>query len=194
MFRLTVKDESFAQAVYEAIEGLNVKAPKFYLRSPWGGPDTAVGYDVYCGDQEFCQWLECETLYKEIVPVAILEADRVIQLAFLAGVMDGDGYVCYGKPTKRTGPNGQWIVGLGACGGWVLQVRYVMQQLGVKVGKATLETKNRKSPLWRFTVNKESFVKAGLYFQNERKRQRLDDYVHKVLRSSETKREASLTG
>lgn len=193
-FRLTVKDESFAVAVYNVISVVGHKDPRLYVRSPWGGPNTPCGYDVYCGDQDLCCWLEEQTWYKQVVPASIVEADRIIQLAFLAGVMDGDGYICYGKPSTKAGPNGQWIVGLGACGAWVLQVRYLMQQLGVQCGEVRLESKGRRTPLWRFTVNKGSFVRAGLYFRNERKQQRLEDFVHKVIRSSETKREASCKG
>lgn len=192
-FRLEVRDESFANAVYDSLTAMNKNA-RLYERKVRNRGQATEGqptYDVYSGDQELCNWLENSTLRKQHVPTEIAEAPKALQLAFLAGVMDGDGFICWGKPTAKAGPHGQWTIGIGASGHWVSEVRYMMQGLGVKVGKMKLETKNRKTPLWRYTVNKPSFVSAGLYFQNQRKQERLQRYINTVYRSPETTREAS---
>jgi len=165
-FRLLVIDQDFAEHTRDAIEALGYKATVYSTsrrnRQMW---------DCYTGAQDLTYWLELTTAHKHHVPMMLHHAEDHIKLEFLTGVMDGDGYICKYKDKP------QYIMGLGATGAWMPQVRWMMKRVGVKVGKLSLEDKGRNIPLFRFTINKESAVRAGLLFSCERKRARLHAYI-----------------
>jgi len=171
MFTLEVIDKDFALKVLRCLDECGDKSGQFYERLH----DKKPYYKAYSGSQELCRWLQNKTNFKKEIPIELFDAPKEVQREFVSGMLDGDGYISQYK-------NG-WlgVMGFAVTDLWVYQFAEMLHKLGVQTSTPRMETKNRKKPLYRFRINKPTFIKAGLYFSVERKQRRLNQ-----IRSSET--------
>jgi len=206
-FTLEVIDEDFAQHVQEAINGVTRQAHKtIFVREALG----KFYYKAYTGNQELCHWLKETTLDKAIIPGSVYKAEAVLQRHFLAGLMDGDGWLCVGRKVawEPSGAMGlQFHLGFACTAPWICDVASMFRKLGVTVHGPRRQENGGIRPLYRLGFNKQSFLKAGMYFTIERKQKRLELYRRYtsarskeqrrkmtesyLSRTSETKREPS---
>jgi len=174
-FTLEVIDQEFALKVLKCIDMLGYRGGQFYTRNKGQPPNTKPCYKAYSSDQLMCSWLRKVTNEKKELPVELFDAPREVQREFISGAMDGDGYISQYK----NGTLG--VMGFAITDLWIFQFAELLRKLGVQTSTPSRETKNRKKPLYRFRINKPSFIKAGLYFSIERKQSRLNR-----IRTSET--------
>ncbi len=178
-FTLEVIDEDFADKVILCINNLTEQKGHKYIRNIGG----RVMYKAYCGDQQLCKWLLACTDSKTRLPLQIYDSSKDIQKEFIMGMMDGDGYISQYKQG--------WlgVMGFAVTDLWVFEFCTLLNRLGVQTSKPKPETKGRSKTLYRFRINKPSYIAAGLDFGISRKKARLDK-----LRSPETTRETPGTG
>lgn len=127
-------------------------------------------YKVVAHSTYLAGWLLTQTQGKHFLPEGWWNADRTVLRELIAGVMDGDGFICSSGPRE-------YQLQLAGKHGYVLDFLGLLEHLQIRYGKV----KKHESGLYRYTINKKSFVKAGCYFHCERKQKRLRDYTRDVL-------------
>lgn len=141
--------------------------------------DTQRQYCLNVGFALFGQFFKDQTGDKHHIPILIWNAPLNIKKYFIAGVMDGDGWI---SKTERKDYPGvfQYRVGIGGVReGWIWEFEKLLQQMGVKTLKPEICIKDRKIPFVRFSIQTESFVSCGLFFTINRKQNRLLSYIKK---------------
>ena len=167
IFSLTVRDKDFLEETANALERVFGKRPTAYQ-------DREVLWKLSFYEKSFVLYLWDITSHKQRIPESITESTIQVKLAFLAGFLDGDGFVSHNV-------KGQYQVGFVGTSDWVRDtLPGLLQSLGVKTNKvSTIWPKTQfkaNKPLHRVTVNVHSFIAAGGYAKMSRKEQRLQDY------------------
>lgn len=177
-FLLQVIDEDFAATVLCAIKKIksDCTASVFTRENLKGGRDKKPQFCVSAGFTSLRPFFENQTGKKHHIPFVIWDAPLAIKKWFIAGIMDGDGYVAY-----HTRPNGdlQWTVGVGKVEeGWIFEFKELLEKMGVKVLKPYRFLTKNGVPFVTFNINPTSFKEHGLFFTIGRKQDRV-----KLLRS-----------
>lgn len=165
---LTVKDKDFAEEALRAIEEITGKtnAPIYEDRpGMWK-------FSVYSKELVLLLW--DFTNHKNKIPESIMYGSVEEKLSFVAGLLDGDGYVSHNK-------RGQYQIGFVNTGDWLkTQLPGLLQSLGVEVTRVTTKWPhtqfNANKPMHRLNVNVQSFVASGGYSKLKRKHDRLESY------------------
>ena len=117
----------------------------------------------------------------------IWKASTDIKKWFVAGLLDGDGYI---SKANRCDGCIQYNIGLGGVEeGWVYELVRLFNEMGVRTRKPELSSKGRVKPMVNVRVNVEDFVSHGFFFGMSRKQDRLKELIKK---RSETRRHPSL--
>jgi len=199
VFRLNTIDEDFALATKQALSEYTDYSISIHLVSKEkdnGKPQ----YMLRCGDPKLAQSFQDECDGKNKIPEWILNGDKETKIAFIAGVMDSEGFVAANKsnPTNR-----RYYMGFKSCDVWVPDFIKMLQSIGIKIGKVQIEKPRKEGykPPTRFTIKMQSWIDAGCYFNIKRKQDRVDlwnsagAYVNRKLNprrlTSETTRQAA---
>lgn len=197
MFQLQVIDKEFAEFTLECVKKLvpgrsNVNE---YLFSPSGfNKRPCRKFCVGAKISEYKDVLESQTGLKHHIPFCMWDAPLELKKWFVAGVMDGDGWIALAK-INRASP--RFSIGVGKTeGSWILEFREFVQKMGVTVNKLDRELSHEKNgkmtvPMIRLHFNSESFVRSGLFFTVKRKQDRLVELRTTLKERPETKRSAS---
>jgi len=181
-FQLQVIDKEFAEYTLECLKKI-IPTTKAYVRKrvDVGGWNKSPRYIIKVGINSLAEWMKNETNNKHHIPTCILESNSGIKRWFIAGVMDGDGFI-----TKTARPYNsekfQYRIGIGGVAeGWIHEFRQLLCDVGVKCNK--IERFTTKNGKWfcRFTVNPQTFFDAKLFFTIDRK-------VKRCMVASETTR------
>lgn len=193
-FQLKVIDKDFAEFTLKCIKKLIPScSANVYLQKGrdrvWNNGKVSKCQDQYCiniGFNKFSSFFEDQTGSKHHIPVSMWNADLPIKKWFIAGLMDGDGYISlHARPNKSI----QTTIGMGGVSeGWIWEFQKLLQEMGISTNKPFIETKNRNKPFVSFTINLEHFIGKGLFFKIERKQKRLNNLIQE---RSETKRHPS---
>lgn len=175
-FRLNTIDEDFAKATVKAIEDAcgghaAINGPYQDKRFPKSKPQ----YQLYCGNRWLCSELTRQTEAKRRIPEWIFTADSDARLAFIAGLMDSEGFVA---ETKATVTNRRFYMGFKSCDVWVLDFVRILELTGIRVGKVMTEEPRKphyKRPTF-FRIKMQSWIDAGAYFNCSRKQRRVDEW------------------
>lgn len=162
-FTLEVIDREFAENVQSALNSITGKDREVSIQRQ----HDKNYYRAYASGEQLMSWLLLVTDNKQRIPPDIFTAPIDVQIAFVAGMMDGDGYISQYK-------NG-WlgVMGFAVNSLWIFQFADLLRSLGVNVSIPKMETRGRKNPLYRMRINKPSFIRAGLRFTIKRKQERL---------------------
>jgi len=146
---------------------------------------TQVQYCINVGFKKLKDIFWEQTNKKTHIPFVIWRAPDVIKKHFIAGVMDGDGWIS--KTLRPDKENIQYRIGVGKTeGSWILEFKDFLEKLGVKTLKIERNfSSGRKKVLICFGIRVESFIDHGLFFTIFRKQSRIIDFIN---RRSETKR------
>lgn len=139
-------------------------------------PNKIRLYRFRSWNRELFELLVAETANKTRIPLSLTNAKDEIIAAFVAGLMDTDGYISIGKNKLN---QQRFSLGLVNSGEWLDQFINLLKLLGVKVGKKTLKKKYRSSnekDCYQININLRSFVEAKLYFNCQRKQRKLEKY------------------
>lgn len=175
-FRLNTIDMDFAEAVKDAFRKhtdrpINIGVHPVKKSSK---PNVALR----CGDPEICARLVAETAGKQKLPDWIWLSDREGQLAFIAGLMDSEGFVSRNS-------HGSTYMGFKSTDVWFEDFVKVLNRAGIRIGKIGVEAPLKpgyRTPR-RFTIKMQSWVDAGAYFNIARKQERVNAWVHAQLTS-----------
>lgn len=183
-FRLSVIDVDFVDETEKRLRNLGCKlisrSSKERTNNAFKKKKTSELFDIHCRERWLCEFLVDSTNWKKKIPDALSNSSDSCKKAFLAGLMDSDGWVQLGK-TESKRPQIQ--VGFCSTSDWVDGIASMFQSLGVVLGKKRTEmpetrhgTIKSKMPIHRFYLQTDSFIKAGCYFTIGRKQDRLRDY------------------
>jgi hypothetical protein len=204
-FTLKVIDKDFAENTLLAFKKIHpeCKSNIFIQKGRdrhWENGKISKTQDQYCvsvGFAKYGDFFKNQTNNKHHIPFVIWDAPLPIKKWFIAGVLDGDGWISKTerKAFKRewTGGYGryQYRIGVGCVeDGWIHEFEQLLHKMGVETLKKEIDIKPpRKTPMIRFGIKIESFVNSGLFFTIKRKQDRV-----KILRNVQRLNAAHPTG
>lgn len=138
--------------------------------------------DQYCinvGFAKYGQFFKDQTGDKHHIPFIVWAAPLQIKKWFIAGIMDGDGWIS--KTIRENSKDYQYRIGVGGVEeGWIHEFYRLLQEIGVQLCKAEIDVRPpRKKPMVRFSIKTDSFAKHGLFFTVKRKQSRLREFIEK---------------
>jgi len=176
-FNLQVIDQDFAENTLTYLRSIRPQSKAYLrIRTDKGSWNKSDRYVIKAGLGEYADWFRNQTNNKHHIPLCIWNANNGLKKWFIAGAMDGDGWI---SKTKRKGEyyantdSYQYRIGIGGVKeGWIIEFRQLLSDLNVKCNK--METVITKDGTWfcRFHVNPKSFFDAGLFFTIKRKQDR----------------------
>lgn len=175
-FRLNTIDRDFAEATAKAIGAISAYRP--IINGPYQDKRFTKSrpyYCLYCGDRALCRRLKDETQSKARIPGWMFDAQRDVQLAFVAGLMDSEGYVTDGKSTWT---NRRFYMGFKCCDGWIMDFARLLEHLGVRlsVSREKPRKEGYKAPTL-LRIKMQSWIDAGGYFTCARKQNRVNEWA-----------------
>jgi len=175
-FDLQVCDKDFAEFTLSCFKKI-IPTTRAYLRErndnlEW---NKNIRYIIRVGMGNYANFFKQQTNNKHHLPLCIWDANNGLKKWFIAGIMDGDGWI---SKTKRKSPPSQigkfqYRIGIGGVeDGWIYEFRKLLAEFRVKCNKVErVVTKNGR---WfcRFSINPKSFFDAKLFFTIKRKQER----------------------
>lgn len=132
-------------------------------------------YRINVGFTKYKDFFIEQTGNKHHIPFVIWNAPLQIKKWFIAGIMDGDGWIS--KTKRPIGDKYQYRIGIGGVkDGWIYEFEKLLHQLNVKTCKKELLKKDRLTPFVRFSIKTIDFKNKGLFFTIKRKQNRLLEY------------------
>lgn len=171
VFRLNTIDSDFAEATREALHEFTDY--KVSIHSHAVSKSSKPNWSLRCGDPRICEALRTETDNKAKLPGWIFTADKETKLAFVAGLMDSEGYVIVKEG------RGQAHMGFKSTDVWFDDFLRLIQSVGIVHGKIGVE-QPRKSGYRvprRVTIKMRSWVDSGAYFRIARKQERVERWA-----------------
>lgn len=181
VFRMNTKDEDFALSVERALNCLTKHKIGIHkvIDNRWNKP--CMTFQLRCGDTDIAKILREHTENKTKIPDYVFDWNTENQKAFIAGLMDSEGYVS----EKKTIPsdcniltNRRFHMGFKSCDIWVNDFVKILQNVGVKIGNISQEKplkEGYKIPT-RFQIKMKSWVDANCYFTIARKQKRVETW------------------
>jgi hypothetical protein len=193
-------DKELIVEAKKAIERLFSRHPKIKFNKKQKRYSLALQHKQTVG------FLYDATKGKTEIPEKILKANKEVKRAFIAGAMDGDGWISRSKDRRKKthigqkqerqlgikgGYGYQFMMGFSGHGEYFEQTLEMMKELGVVLRSRQLKD-NGKSVTDVVNINIKSFIDSGCYFKCLRKQLRLSEYKKQILKiSSETTKSAS---
>lgn len=172
-FVLSVIDKDFAEATRTALKAHTEHPMQISEYQDPRFKKAALSYRLRCGDPRLCEALREETKDKAEIPQRVFKAPKDERLAFIAGLMDSEGYV-----SIRNGRQGA-TMGFKSTDVWFHDFLKVLQSVGIKHGKIGVEKPRQphyKVPR-RVSFNIQSWVDAGGYFNVGRKQRKVEEWL-----------------
>jgi hypothetical protein len=172
-FKLNTIDADFAAAVKEAFAELTDRAAIVY-RYPVA-KSRNENYQLWCSDRALAEELKRITEDKRIIPDFVFQWSRDEKLAFIAGLMDSEGFVA----ANRGHSGRRYYMGFKSCDPWIDDFVRVLNSVGIEIGKIGIEKPRKpgyKTPR-RFTIRMESWIRSGAYFRIARKQRRVEGFA-----------------
>ena len=170
VFRLNTIDRDFADATADALLELTGSRPNIREHPVKKGSNN---FAMSHACRELTDKLVADTQDKQIIPAYVFAWTDDEKRAFIAGVMDSEGFVAENKG----GQTGRcYYMGYKSCDAWVPDFVRILQSVGVQIGKIGIEEPRKpgyKVPT-RFTIKMQSWVDSGCRFNIARKQRRVD--------------------
>ena len=171
VFALNTIDEDFAITTMEAIYDLLGKKARI-CRTPARPPRQLV-HRVAVNSKDLVLFLKQETLNKIIIPQFIWKADKEAQRAFIAGIMDSEGWMAICTQNGFTA----YQLGIAGTEPWVKELPDFFGKFGLKCGPIKpMKVKRNEKPKVRVLINKISWISNKCYFNIKRKQSRIQKY------------------
>lgn len=174
VFRLNTIDRDFAETVKYSLKDLTDNAVNICTHSI--KKSSKPNHALQCMCQDLCKRLNRQTERKANIPKWVFRARKDIKLAFIAGLMDSEGFVAANKsnPTNR-----RFYMGYKSCDPWVPEFLDILHSVGIRTGKVSKEKPRKdgyKTPT-RFHIKMQSWIDSGAYFNIRRKQDRVDQWA-----------------
>lgn len=183
VFRLNTIDADFAEATKGAL-AQHTDYPVSIHCHPVS-KSSKPNYSLRCGDPRLAQRLRDETNSKASLPGWIWEADHEARLAFIAGLMDSEGFV-------SRNAHGSTYMGFKSTDEWFHDFLRVLNKAGIQHGKIGVEKplkEGYRTPR-RITIKMASWVASGARFNIARKQRRVDEWVAQLTPETNMRRAA----
>lgn len=182
-FALNAVDKEFVEKTAICLEEYFGKKPSLFLDKTGGGwkeRNTRPLWKTVVYGKVKCQKLRDLTHDKRVIPKVIFETSRKNQRAFIAGIMDSEGYV--GKHYNQKLDKTQYLMGIASCDVWLEDFIRLLESHKVKCGKRYKEKQIKPwhKPKFRYKINTMSWIKSGCYFTIKRKNERLIEYINNL--------------
>lgn len=172
VFRLNSIDPEFVEAAGAALAALGCER---IWRSSHPVSKSSKPNHSLTAKTDICDDLVFDTHAKAKLP----DMDgwsRDEKLAFVAGLMDSEGFVGEnkGNPTNR-----RYYMGFKCCERWVPEFKRLLDSLGIRSGKIGIEAPRKegyRTPK-RFTIKMQSWINSGARFNIARKQKRVDEWA-----------------
>lgn len=193
MYKLNVIDLDFAKAVQRALEIVLGKKPKIRTHAVKNSdkPNHAIAITAH----ELLYFVD-DTQRKQKIPEYVFGWPKDAKLAFIAGVMDSEGWVSinpwysyrdgkkritkaeYESGIGRVYTGHRYNIGFKCTDGFTLDLPRLMESVGIKTNKITRCKPYKEGYLvpMKFHINKETWLKSGAYFNIKRKEDKLSGY------------------
>lgn len=171
VFRLNTIDRDFATATKAALSSLTGYAVTICTHSV--KKSAKPNHSLSCGDAGICAALNEATANKTKLPDWIFAASDSDKLAFIAGLMDSEGYVCLKH--NRQGAT----LGFKSTDVWFDDFLALVRSVGIEHGKVGVEAPRQphyRTPR-RISIKLRSWVEAGAYFNIARKQERVERWA-----------------
>jgi len=196
-FTLKTIDKDFAEFTLECIKRLkpDCHASVYFQNARkrfWPNGRISKCQDQWCVSVGFGhhwgEWFKEITGDKNHFPVLIWKSPETIKKWFIAGLIDGDGFI---SKIDRCDGRRQYNIGIGGVEeGWIYELVELMNSLGVRTRKPERSTKGRRKPMVSVRFNLDDFIDKKFFFVLSRKQDRLKELIE---RRSETRRHPSRT-
>jgi len=175
-FNLQAIDRDFVERALSCLQKIRPDSKSYLrIRHDTGSWNKSPRFVIKVGLGDYARWFKSQTNFKHHLPTVIWSANDGLKRWFIAGVMDGDGWI---SKTKRVGENYkydcfQYRIGIGGVEeGWIYEFRELLNSLGVKCNKVERALTDNKKMFCRFGINPKSFFDAKLFFTIKRKQDR----------------------
>ena len=128
VFRVNTIDEDFAEAIRAALADLTSRPVNICKHDV--KKSSKPNYSLRCGDPDLCKKLVEDTESKKIIPTYVWQWSKAEKLAFIAGLMDSEGFV-----SKKTGSESTYYMGFKCCEDWVPEFTRLLESVGIMTGK-----------------------------------------------------------
>ena len=180
-FRLNTIDEDFARTTAAALRLLSTY--KVTIGSHAVSRSSKPNWYLCLGDRALCARLVGDTEKKRIIPEDVFGWPRDLKLAFIAGLMDSEGYV--GRNVTPAGSR-KFTLGYRSCDPWFHDFIRLLQSVGILIGKIGADTLPSGKVARRFSIKLHSWVKSGAYFNIARKQRRIEEWAAKATPETNT--------
>lgn len=173
IFRLNTIDRDFAETAKAAL--LNIGAKTVSLSTHSVKKSSNPNHSLAARGREFCARFVMDTDAKQKLPDGIMDWSLDHKLAFIAGLMDSEGFVA----ANSNSTNRRFYMGFKSCDGWVPGFIKVLESVGIRIGKVQIEAPRKpgyKAPT-RFTIKMQSWIDSGARFNIARKQSRVDEWA-----------------
>lgn len=177
VFRLNTIDIEFAEAVKAALADITERPVSIVTHDV--SKSSKPNNGLRCGCPDLCAKLVADTESKSKIPAYVWDWPREHKLAFVAGLMDSEGYVA--KKAKAISER-CYYMGFKSCDVWVLDFVKLLESLNFKIGKVSVcppYKEGYKIPT-RFHIKMQSWVDNGGYFHIRRKQDRVELWAKTV--------------
>ena len=185
VFKLSSIDISYIEYTNKCLKNLInktglVKEDKWVKRSDdsYSKNSTKPIYYIRIYEKELFEYLTIETDNKQKIPEWIRCSNEKIKKEFLAGMIDGDGWVCFG--VSGLGHGIHWQVGLSGKEEMLKQVQTMCNTINLKTTGTVSKIKTSKDT-YRLFFNVLSIIESKLTLRIIRKQKRIN-YIKKILR------------
>lgn len=176
-FQLQVIDKDFAETTLDCLKAIikNCKGNvnKIVFEPSGFSKKRIIKYCVGVGFTDWKDFFENQTGFKHHLPSIIWNSSLQIKKWFIAGIMDGDGWIAIAEKGRK---NKRFNVGIGGVEeGWIWEFKKLIESLGVKTNKPEIIPagyRSHKIPFVRMKFNTRSFIEHGLFFTISRKQRK----------------------
>lgn len=133
-------------------------------------------YSIEVGHRSLLAWLVGVTENKNSVPNLIYKQSRDWQNEFMAGILDGAGWVSVSEERQDKERNLSWWVSIGISGPaekYIKDIARFLQRISVPFRFKADDT--IRSPNASLIFDPEHFINSGFYFYSLRKQARLNE-------------------
>lgn len=175
-FRLGTIDRDFAEATKDALSALGchvwISEPQRDKRFSQSRPF----YSLVSGATELCHRLIDTSHGKKHFPGCLAFWDDEAKKAFIAGLMDSEGYVA---ENRQNHTNRRFFMGFKVCDEWVYDFKALLESMGIRTNKIRVEKPGK--PWYKvprvFTIKMQSWIDSGVRFNIKRKNDRVDEFA-----------------
>lgn len=185
---LMVTDRDFAEAFVDACDEM-IGTRYAITPRPGSTPRSKPTWLVQATSKPLYEWGMEMTEAKSRMPKCMFDQPREIQRHFLAGVMDGDGWVSIGPQSRVRNDGHRGIrvqIGVASCDPWLYDLKRLADSMGlIARGPRLIKRDNPKwRPIYNLLFAIEPFIAEQVPLRIARKRMRLE-HLYNDLKSSE---------